>query len=194
MNLLAHAYLSGNSPEILIGNFIADFIKGNKYKHYPDEIIEGIMLHRKIDEYTDSHEVVKESIEHLKPRYGRYASVIVDIFYDHFLAINFHEYSELTLQDFSERTYTILKTEKNILPNRVQEFLPYMVSQNWLYKYSEIDGIERTLSGLSRRSKFAKDLETSVIALEKHYEEFDEEFNRFFPDLIDYVKVNMPLV
>ncbi|MDX2301828.1 MAG: ACP phosphodiesterase [Microscillaceae bacterium] len=188
MNLLAHAYLSGKSKNILIGNFIADFIKGNKFRHYSEEIIQGIHLHRKIDEYTDHHPVVKESISHLRPQFNRYAGVIVDIFYDHFLAVNFNTYSDLTLADFSKDTYEILESEKEILPEKVQEFLPYMIGQNWFVRYADLEGIERSLKGLSRRSKFVDNLESSVQALEFYYDDFDREFNRFFPELMVFVQ------
>src|SRR5580704_12124651 len=109
MNFLAHIYLSGNNHELMIGNFIADFVKGNKKNDYPDGIRKGIELHRAIDDYTDHHEITGRSKDRLRMKYHKYSGVIVDIYYDHFLAANFAQYSPKTLQQYSEDTYHILK-------------------------------------------------------------------------------------
>jgi acyl carrier protein phosphodiesterase len=92
MNFLAHLHLSGNNPNIMLGNFMGDFVKGKSYRQqYEPEIIKGIELHRSIDEFTDSHPVVTESKNRLRPTYRHYSGVIVDVFYDHFLAANWNQ-------------------------------------------------------------------------------------------------------
>lgn len=187
MNLLAHIYLSGDSEKLLIGNFIADFIKGNRFKHYEDEIIKGIFVHRKIDSYTDQHPVVKESMAHLRPSFGLFSGIIVDIFYDHFLARNFALYADESLEDFAQKSYRILQEYRQVLPPKVQEFLPYMMKQNWLINYGTREGIYKSLKGISRRSTYAHELENAVGHLEAYYEEFNQEFQRFFPDIQNYV-------
>src|SRR4051812_26403191 len=126
MNFLAHIYLSGKDDQLMIGNFIADFVKGNKKNDYPDKICKGIELHRGIDDFTDHHEVTGRSKDKLRSKYGKYSGIIVDIYYDHFLAANFQLYSEEPLQQFSENTYRILKENWNKLPPRVHYFLPFM--------------------------------------------------------------------
>src|SRR5947208_16353703 len=122
MNFLAHIYLSGNDEEIMIGNFIADFVKGNKKDNYPAKIKKGIELHRMIDDFTDHHETTAKSKDRLRKKYGKYSGVIVDLYYDHFLAANFSEFHSSLLGNFSQQTYDILKKHWNILPEGVHYF------------------------------------------------------------------------
>src|SRR5438477_11389856 len=107
MNFLAHIYLSGSDEQIMIGNFIADFVKGNKKNEYPSRIKKGIELHRLIDDFTDHHAITLRSKERIRQRQGKYAAVVIDIFYDHFLAKNFSEYHPQPLKEFSEKTYAV---------------------------------------------------------------------------------------
>jgi acyl carrier protein phosphodiesterase len=143
MNFLAHLYLSGDSKEIMIGNFIADGIKGKHPINYNAGIIEGIALHRKIDEFTDHHPVVALSKDRLRPRYAKYSSVIIDIFYDHYLACNWHKYSPTPLNEYASGVYKLMNDNLELMPPLVLKFLPYMVSGNWLFNYSNFEGIER---------------------------------------------------
>jgi len=101
MNFLAHIYLSGDNEQVKIGNFMADSIKGKKYLKYPGDLQKGIILHRAIDYYTDTHPVFKQSTQKLFPEYGHYSGIIVDIFYDHFLASNWKKYSEVPLKEYT---------------------------------------------------------------------------------------------
>src|SRR5437763_302491 len=140
MNFLAHIYLSGDDPQLMIGNFIADFVKGKKKDDYPLKIKQGIELHRVIDDFTDHHPVTARSKNRLRMKYGKYSGVIVDLFYDHFLAADFSEYSDLSLQEFSQRTYDILNKNKSVLPDGVIYFLPFMIERNWLLNYATIEG------------------------------------------------------
>ena len=120
----------------MIGNFIADFVKGKKKNEYPDEIRKGIELHRFIDHFTDHHEVVLNSIRRILQRQEKYSGVVVDILYDHFLAANFNRYSQMPLQDFSKQTYRVLQENWNFLPSGVHHFLPFMIERNWLLNYA----------------------------------------------------------
>ena len=79
MNLLAHIFLSGDADQLLIGNFIADFIKGNRFEHLEPEMIRGIYLHRFIDSYTDRHPLVKQSARRLQPKFGKYYAGLTKI-------------------------------------------------------------------------------------------------------------------
>jgi acyl carrier protein phosphodiesterase len=185
MNFLAHLFLSGDSEHIMVGNFIGDFVKGNQLKTYPTQVQAGIVLHRRIDAYTDSHAAVKQSTIRLSADFGRYSAVIVDVFYDHFLAKHFEKYADLSLSLFAESTYQLLERHLDILPERVQEFLPYMRTQNWLVRYADFDGIRRSLGGIARRAKYAENLEQAIFNFQNEYEDFEQDFLLFFPDLRD---------
>jgi acyl carrier protein phosphodiesterase len=188
MNFLAHLYLSGDSKEIMIGNFIADGIKGKDHTTYNEGVMEGIALHRKIDEFTDHHPVVSLSKDRLRPKYAKYSSVIVDIFYDHYLACNWQKYSPTPLKEYASNVYQLMNNNLGIMPPLVREFLPYMISGNWLFNYSNFEGIENVLKGMSRRAKFVSHMEESIHDLKNDYELYEKEFFTFFPELIQYVK------
>ena len=184
MNFLAHAYLSGDNKKILLGNFIADFVKGKQaLNHFEEEIIKGVELHRAIDEFTDRHPVVRESKNRLRPKYRHYAGVIVDVFYDHFLATHWKDFHHQSLADFASVTYQIIQSFSSILPEQVKYLLPYMIKGNWLVGYAKVSGIHGALSGMASRTPFNSKMEQASNDLNDHYENFKEEFERFFPDL-----------
>lgn len=191
MNFLAHIYLSGDNEELKIGNFIADSVKGKQYLEYPPGIIDGIVLHRSIDTFTDTHPIVSRSVERLFERYGHYSRVIVDILYDHFLAANWKDYSDIPLKIYTADFYKLLQNNFKILPKPVQNFLPYMVADNWLYNYRKIEGIEKILFQMNRRIKYRAKMHLAVEELREFYEEFEDEFTRFFEELRAYVKVEI---
>ncbi|MBK9525469.1 MAG: DUF479 domain-containing protein [Bacteroidetes bacterium] len=188
MNFLAHIYLSGENKDLMVGNFIADFVKGRKKFDYPDGIRKGIELHRQIDDYTDHHPITSLSKDRLRPKYSKYSGVIVDIYYDHFLAHNFSRYSEIPLVEYSAQTYKVLNEYSEFLPEGVHYFLPFMIERNWLLNYASIEGIGRALSGLSKRVSFENKMDESVADLREHYQAFENEFNLFFPELITFAQ------
>ncbi|MGB1043443.1 MAG: ACP phosphodiesterase, partial [Tenacibaculum sp.] len=153
MNFLAHLYLSKNNINLLIGNYIADHIRGNKFNHYNKEIQQGILLHREIDTFTDTHPIVRKSKRRLHERYGHYDGVIIDIFYDHFLAKNWNRYSEIPLELYSKSVYQLLKKNEDILPEKSIQFLKYMIEYDILYHYKSIAGIQKVLNGMNYRTK-----------------------------------------
>jgi acyl carrier protein phosphodiesterase len=187
MNFLAHIYLSGNDEQLMIGNFIADFVKGQKKNNYPDSIRKGIELHRAIDDFTDHHEITSLSKKRLYANHHKYAGVVVDLFYDHFLAKNFSEYSITPLSQYALQTYNKLESNREILPEGVLMFLPYMIEKNWLLNYATIEGIGRTLSGLGRRVSFQNNMHEATVDLKMNYSDFENEFRLFFPQLITFV-------
>ena len=194
MNYLAHAYLSGEDEEILIGNFIADAVKGKAVNDYSDNIRRGIILHRFIDEFTDNHPMHKASRAKLHKRYSHYSGVLVDIYYDHFLAKNWLEYSDTPLNDYTSWLYASLENNKDILPERINYMLQYMIPQNWLLNYAHLKGIDRVLKGMSNRTKFDSQMEHGVEELELYYAEFEHEFTEFFPELIDFTEKKLPTI
>lgn len=188
MNFLAHIYLSFNDKEITLGNFMADSIRGNKYKHLPEKIQKGIILHRHIDTFTDAHPTVRKSSKRLHKNYSHYSGVIVDIFYDHFLAKNWSVYSDVPLEEFVENFYDLLEDNYSILPIGVKKMMPYMIADNWIYNYSKMDGISRVLDGMNRRTKNKSKMNFAILDLEEHYDAFEAEFTSFFEELITYSK------
>jgi acyl carrier protein phosphodiesterase len=184
MNFLAHLYLSGDNPKIMVGNFMGDFVKGkNALGKFESEIIRGIELHRAIDEFTDSHPVVTASKNRLRPKYRHYSGVIVDVFYDHFLARNWNQYHDDLLPDFADKAYGTIQSFDSILPDDLKYMMPYMIKGNWLVNYSKTQGIHQALSGMARRTPYQSKMEEAVVDLEAHYEAFQVEFNDFFPQL-----------
>jgi acyl carrier protein phosphodiesterase len=188
MNFLAHIYLSGNNEKLMVGNFIADFVKGRAaLEKFESEIVKGIDLHRGIDEFTDTHPIVLKSKVRLRPKYRHYSGVIVDVFYDHFLSKFWSNYHSEPLHDFAERIYATIEKYSAILPLDVSRMLPYMIRGNWLVNYSKPEGIQRALTGMSRRTPYESKMDEAVHDLLDHYEDFKNEFEEFFPELKLYV-------
>lgn len=183
MNFLAHIYLSGDNDNVKIGNFMADAIKGKKYMEYSKEVQVGILLHRNIDSFTDKHPTVRISKDRLHSRYRHYDGVIIDILYDYFLAKNWSTYSNIPLNDYAQTFYTLLNSNYSILPNKVKYLLPYMIKDNWLYSYRTIEGIEKVLQGMNRRTNYKSQMDLAVEDLKIHHFDFENDFKIFFEDL-----------
>jgi len=193
MNYLAHIYLSYNNPELEIGNFIADSVKGNDYLNFPSTIKKGIVLHRKIDTYTDNHPIVRKAKSYFS-QYNHYAGVILDMVLDHFLAKNWAKFHSTLLDQFSNGFYDVLEQNWEVLPIRVQHFYPYMKTQNWLLMYSSIGGISDILFQMNRRTKNISKMNYAVIELVENYETLELLFFSFFEDLEIYVKKEIDLL
>lgn len=191
MNYLAHIYLSGDQPGVILGNFIADGIKGKKYLTYPKALQKGILLHRAIDSYTDSHPIVKQSTKRLHSKYSHYSGVIVDILYDHFLAKNWRNYSDTPLDIYVDNFYDLLHDNYQILPVRIQKMMPYMVADNWLLSYASVEGIGKILYQMNQRTKNRSKMNFAILELETFYSEFELEFTTFFEDLIAYCNTKL---
>jgi acyl carrier protein phosphodiesterase len=184
MNFLAHIYLSGDNDLMKIGNFMADGIHGKNFDVFPIEIQKGIILHREIDTFTDAHPVFRQSTKRLHANYHHYSGIIVDIFYDHFLAKNWDNYSEERLEDYSERFYQSLRDNYNDLTPKTQKMMPYMIEYNWLLSYQTIDGIESVLAKMDTRMKRDANMQFSVTELKIYYSEFEQEFTAFFKEIL----------
>ena len=186
MNFLAHLYLSKNNPNIMIGNFIADHIKGNNYEGFSKEIQQGIFLHRAIDTYTDAHALVRKSKRRLHKRYGHYGGVIIDIFYDYFLAKNWAKYSEIPFDVFTDAVNKMFSEASDGLPIKSQEFIKYMIAYNLLFNYQFEDGIEKVLNGMNQRTKGKSKMNLAIEDLKELNKEFEEDFMLFFEDLRNF--------
>lgn len=188
MNFLAHVYLSGDNEDLIIGNFIADMVKGRQIENFQDGIVKGIELHRKIDNFTDSHAIVEQSKMRLRNKYRLYAGVVVDMFYDHFLAKYWTDYSLIPLPRFVGNVYGLLLKNYFLLPVRAKNVLPFMMASNWLVNYAHVEKLNNYFQGMARRTPFKSGMENAVVDLTKHYDEFSAEFTSFFPELIAYVE------
>jgi acyl carrier protein phosphodiesterase len=183
MNFLAHIYLSGDNHLIKIGNFMADGIRGKQFKNYPQEVQKGIVLHRAIDTFTDAHPVFRQSTKKLHSRYHHYAGVIVDVFYDHFLAKNWANYSDENLADYVNDFYQSLSDNLPILSEKTVMMMPYMIDQNWLLSYQTIEGIDNILTQMDSRTKNQSKMRFASEELREFYTEFEEDFTAFFEEL-----------
>lgn len=191
MNYLAHAYLSFNEPGILTGNLISDFVKGKKQVGYPPAIRKGIILHRLIDHFTDSHEVTKSGRSIFSPHYRLYASAFMDVVYDHFLALDETEFPDGALLGFSNQTYSLLDRDMSVFPDRFRQMYPYMKQHNWLYNYRHRQGIARSFEGLVNRALYLHESHTAYRLFEEHYELLRDHYRAFFPSLKKYAFDNM---
>ena len=186
MNFLAHIYLSGDDELVKIGNFMADGIRGKQFEKYPETIQKGILLHRAIDTYTDSHPIFRKSTKRLHQRYHHYAGVIVDIFYDHFLAKNWTKYAEIELKIYVAEFYQSMNNHYELLSEKAQNILPYMEKQNWLLNYQSIEGIQQILTQMDRRTNNKSNMRFATEELTSHYNDFENEFTIFFEEIKNY--------
>lgn len=191
MNYLAHIYLSGDNELVRIGNFIADHIKGSKYKTYPDDIQKGILLHRQIDSFTDTHEIARKSKRRLHKQYGLYKGIIIDIFYDHMLAKNWSLYSKSELSDYTKDFYAQLIDHDAFLPEKIKYMSQYMIPQDWLFSYAEKQGIQKVLDGMNRRTGGSSKMDLAMVDLEENYDAFEADFKLFFEELRDFCEFKL---
>ncbi len=191
MNFLAHIYLSGDNDLLKIGNFIADGIHGKNFDAFPLDIQKGIILHREIDTFTDAHPIFRQSTKRLHPNYHHYSGIIVDIFYDHFLAKNWSQYSNESLENFTERFYQSLRDNYDFLNEKTRKMLPYLVQQNWLMSYQTIEGIENILVKMDNRMKHNSIMRLSVTELRTFNAEFEQEFTTFFEALLVHTNLKI---
>lgn len=174
-----------------MGNFVADFVKGKELQRYEKDILIGILLHREIDSFTDSHPLVRAGQSYLRPRFRHYSTVITDIFFDYFLGKYWSRYSDIPLENFVTKTYLIIDDHLGLLPDSFREMFVWMKSQNWLYHYREIEGIQKALSGMSRRTTFdSKMNEAPEVLLEKEAE-FELIFFAFFEELETFARLKL---
>jgi len=159
---------------MIVGNFIADAVKGNYNGRFPDGIARGIRLHRQIDHYTDHHPIFRQSKSHLVPRYGIFSGVIVDMYYDHFLAKFWEEYSDEDLRKLVSQTYFLLIRRFDLLPARSRRILPFMITRNWLVNYSDLDILQLVFNGMSRRTSNPSGMENAIFDLKDNYGLFVE--------------------
>lgn len=184
MNYLAHAVLSFDDPDILAGNMISDFVKGKTKFTYPLEIRKGIELHRMIDEFTDLHPATAEAKLFFRPVYRLYSGAFVDIVYDHFLANDRSVFKSAdVLLKFTESTYHSLEKNKDNWPVMFATLFHYMKSDNWLYSYRLLMGMNKSFHGLVRRARYMNDAEPAFKIFSENYTALQLCYENFFPEL-----------
>jgi len=186
MNFLAHAHLSGENPDLLLGNLVADAVKGKQMIMFPEQVANGILLHRQIDAFTDAHEIVKKSTGMIRKEVGKYSGVVVDIYYDHFLARKWSKFSDIPLYQFTVEVYRILGNHYYLLPSRVKRALPYMIAQNWLNSYASLKDLRKIFYGMDRRTNFISGMSQAVEILKLHYSSLERDFEDFYPEMMAF--------
>jgi len=187
VNYLAHAYLSNNQPNLILGNFIADHIRGNNYEHYSPEVINGIKLHRKIDHFTDNHPNFKEAKRFFYDGFEKYSGILIDIYFDHFLAKNFHQHCHQNLSEFTSSVYTIYDGFKDEMPKSSYNFYHYVLQHDIYNAYASIEGIEQVLYHLSHRIKHGVFLNKSIEQFKRYEEELQLGFNQFIQEIKEHI-------
>lgn len=190
MNFLAHIYLSADDKQLQIGNFIGDYVKGNKYLEYPEKIKDGILLHRDIDYYTDNHALVKEAKVYFRKLYGLYSGILVDMFFDHFLAKDWDNYHRSSLNKFCSDFYFNLVKHYKHLPKRVQYFSPFLIQNNRLMSYNSVDGIQSALKLMVNYTSLPDKTDEAISILKDNYASLNNLFDVFIKDLISHVQAH----
>jgi len=182
LNYLAHALLSKNDSNLLVGNFIADHLRGNNFEAYPKEVIEGILLHRRIDSFTDQHEGFRKSKRLFYDGFEKYSGILVDIYFDHLLAKNFDKHAPTSLHNFSQHVYGVYTGNTHLLPQSSFRFLDYVVKNNIYQSYANLDAIEKVLFHLSQRIGHKISLDQSRELYLKNETELSFNFENLFKD------------
>lgn len=188
MNYLAHLFLSRRDEETLIGGLLGDFVKGRASECFSPAVQRGIALHRQIDRYTDSHPIVRASCALISQQRRRFAGVLIDLFYDHFLARHWWRYSEVPLPEFTHAVYKLIVRRQHDFPERLQRVVPRMVGNDWLGRYGELGGVAAAVDGVSRRLCRPNAMLGGAQELEASYARLEQHFLEFFPRLIGYVE------
>jgi acyl carrier protein phosphodiesterase len=200
MNHLAHFFLSNNNDDLAIGNFVADFITNKELPQYTEGVRNGIMLHREIDSFTDTHPKVKESTKRLHEFHHKYSPVIVDIYYDFLLGKNWDKFqrgpfpnvsgfptSRVSLTHFTQNIYVLVKERENELPPNLRKNIHRMIADDWLMRYTTLDGLHEAFTRIEKAAAFPGNFGNAAKHLEEFMPAFDAEFLSFFPDLIAHV-------
>ncbi|HTS52501.1 MAG TPA: ACP phosphodiesterase [Burkholderiales bacterium] len=188
MNFLAHAYLAADSDHAIVGSLMGDFVKGPLGDRYGAELTRALLLHRRIDTYTDAHDVVRQSRHRVSPARRRFAGVLVDVFYDHFLARHWEAYCDVPLERFTARVYALLYEHYALLPERLQAIATRMAASDWLASYRRVEAVGSALDRIGARLKRGNALLRSAEELLAQYDAFQADFAAFFPDVVRFAR------
>jgi acyl carrier protein phosphodiesterase len=183
LNYLAHLFFSNSGEEAIIGSLLGDFVKGNPAGRFPSAVADAILFHRKIDSFSDSHFITRLSRDRISPLRRRFAGIIVDVSYDHFLSRHWQQFSPVDLKFFVDRVYFVLSHNQEMLTERLRRILPHMIAENWLGGYIQLEGVGKALDRLAGRLSRGGPFKGAVAEIETHYEDLEADFLAFFPDL-----------
>lgn len=180
LNYLAHIYFSNSCRQVAVGNFIGDFVKGRRYKAFPLGIRKGILLHRQIDHFTDNHPVFKETVELLRPSFGRYSGIMADMYYDYLLASDFDQYGNgQSLDQFARNFYWSVLLYYWWLPKRVKGFIFHFIKTNRLKRYGTLDGLQQSLEIMSVYKSSAINPTLGIEFLAANESQLRDHFDQF---------------
>ena len=192
MNFLAHQFLSFDNPALKAGNLLGEFVKGKDYLQYTPILQKGILLHRKIDDFTDKHPLVMGLSKTMHTTFHKYSPVVVDIYFDYCLAINWWRFSDENLNNFAQNTYAELQSFAPILPDAIQNVINRMQKHDWLGHYQTMEGIQMSFNHLIQRARFDNNIKEAIAYLYVNQKNIEAVFLEFFPDIIaecnDYLK------
>jgi acyl carrier protein phosphodiesterase len=184
MNWLAHLRLSNPDPMFRVGSLLPDLLPIADLRQLPAPFQDGIVRHRQLDAFTDSHPIFKRSVARLNPPYRRYGGVLTDIFYDHLLTQHWAEYSPIALPEFLAEAYASFDECRDHIPTDAYALLRRMRTGNWLSSYGDIEGVHVTLQRMSLRLRRPFDLGGATVELERNYEALHQDFTEFFPQAL----------
>ena len=187
MNYLAHLFFSQNTSLSLTGNLMGDFAKGVDLNKLPIEIYKGIENHRLVDKFTDQHHLVRTLKTPLSLERKRFSFIISDVVFDHFLAIHWHKFSEQNFEQFVQDSYSKLLQAQHHMPEQMKIVVQRMASQNWLSSYKSIDITGKAIDSLSNRIRFKNNLAGAIVEVKANYQEYEDVFLKFFPELQQHV-------
>ncbi len=187
MNYLAHLLLSGPHPQLALGNFLADMISPNQTEELPEPILAGVTLHRSIDVFTDGHEDVRTSTARIRDKQRKYAPVSIDVYYDYLLVRNWDRYACIELDEMASYIYNHLGRYIDIVPLPLQKRVQGMIEHHWLSTYRSADGIGNVFRRMAHRASRPEILLNALEDLLEQDEGLEEDFNIFFPEMINHV-------
>ena len=189
MNHLAHLLLAGDDPEAKVGQVLADFVKAGDIALFTPGIQAGIRAHQHVDAFADRHPVFARARRRLQPPYRRFAGVLLDIYFDHFLAQAWDRHGDGTpLPEFAESCYRLLAVYRALPAERFQIAIDAMRRDNWLVGYADVAGVDRALRGVSKRFSRENPLASGASVLQQQYEPLRADFEEFFPRLAEYAR------
>jgi acyl carrier protein phosphodiesterase len=192
MNWLAHLLLSEPTAAFRLGNLLPDLLTHAELSQLPADLLPSVRCHRAIDAYTDAHPSVRRSIACIEPPYRRFGGILVDVFYDHILSQEWHQFCPVPLESFVQDVYLSIASRRNDLPTRLHAPIELMITENWLGSYGDAAGLRLTVQRIGRRMRRPVDLKVGLEFLEQRRSEVNEHFHSFFPELLAHVSSHRP--
>lgn len=188
MNLVMHQLLSFEQKDLQIGNHLGEAVKGKKYLNFPEEIQKGILLHRFIDTFSDSHPKVKNSSSILHQNHSKFSPIIIDVYYDYLLIKNWSKFSDVDFEDFKNNVYKVLQSAEHLYPPSLLRFTRALIDHDWFEMYKTYEGLEITLTNMGKRTKFQNNMHKAIPDLYLNEAKFESDFLFFMPEIYEACK------